>query len=80
MAAARGLRGGSVLKTNISVRLVLFTDHGIAGHRLERGAALPIRTFDFDDTKEGRRQATEAAELLQDYCDKHHAEPRNGRH
>lgn len=51
----------------ITIRLCLFTPTGPAGSRLERGVPLPLKSFDFPDTEEGRRQADEAREALQNY-------------
>ena len=56
---------------NIEIRLQLWTDHGPAGHRLERAVPLPIKAFDFPDTEEGRAQAERAKAHLQDYCNKY---------
>jgi hypothetical protein len=62
----------------ISIRLVLYTDLGPAGFRLERGTSLPVDRFDFDDTPEGRIQAEDARAQMQPYCDKFHA-PKSGK-
>ena len=55
----------------IELRLQLWTDHGPAGHRLERSVPLPIKEFDYPDTDDGRTKAEQARAHLQDYCDKH---------
>lgn len=55
----------------ISLRLQLWTEHGPAGHRLERSVPLPIKEFDYPDSEEGRRSADQAKEHLQNYVDKH---------
>ena len=56
---------------NIAIRLQLWTEHGPAGHRLERSAPLPIKSFDFPDTPEGRVDAERARQHLQDYASKY---------
>ena len=55
----------------ISIRLQLWTDHGPAGHRLERAVPLPIKEFNFPDTQDGREQAEKAKGHLQDYVTKY---------
>jgi hypothetical protein len=60
------------MMTKVSLRLALFTDHGVAGMRLQRGPCLPISSFDFPDTTEGRKDAELAREQLQNYCDRYH--------
>lgn len=57
-------------RTEIRIRLALFTEYGPAGHRLQKATPLPIKDFTFPDTPEGRKEAEEAREKLQGYCDK----------
>jgi hypothetical protein len=54
----------------ISIRLVLYTDLGPAGWRLERERPLPVERFDFDDTEQGRAEAEKAREALQGYLER----------
>lgn len=56
----------------MSIRLALYTESGPVGPRLERGAALPVRVWDFDCSEEGRVAAEGARVALQEYCDRHH--------
>jgi hypothetical protein len=56
---------------NIEIRLQLWTPHGPAGHRLERATPLPIKSFDFPDTEQGRIDAERARDHLQDYASKY---------
>jgi len=64
----------------ISIRLALFTDHGLCGDRLERGIPLPTHTFTFDDTEEGRRKAELSRQQLQEYVDRYHIPKSKGLH
>jgi hypothetical protein len=56
----------------IQIRLSLFTEMGPAGMRLQRKIPLPISSFDFPDTPEGRSEAEIAREQLQNYVGKYH--------
>jgi hypothetical protein len=51
--------------------LVLNTPFGPAGARLQRGVELPINTFRFPNTPEGRISADRAQAHLQDYVDRY---------
>lgn len=62
----------------ISIRLILWTDRGPVGGRLERGTPLPTYDFNFDDTPEGREKAELARRQMQEYVDKYNV-PKSGK-
>lgn len=58
------------------LRLVLFTEAGnIAGFRLQRGTPLPVDSFNFPDTEEGRAAAERAVKAMEDYMKKPESPP-----
>jgi hypothetical protein len=54
----------------IHIRLALHTEFGPVGPRLEREAPMPKPPYDFPDTEEGRKQAEEQKQKMQEYCDR----------
>jgi len=65
-------------RLKVEIRYALFIEGGnIAGERLERGVALPIKQFHFPLNEQ--KQAEESCVKLQEYLDKHgHKKGGNG--
>ena len=58
-------------KPQLKLMLCLCTEYGPVGPRLARGRDLPITSPYFEDSEEGRKQAIEATEKMQDYFKRH---------
>ena len=58
------------MRTQIEIRLALYSQFGPVGHRLEKEARMP-KPWDFPDTEEGRIEAEQQKAKLQEYCDRH---------
>ena len=51
----------------IEIRLSLHTEFGPVGPRLQRETQMPRPPYDFPDTPEGREQAEEKKERIEEY-------------
>lgn len=58
-------------KPKLKLMLCLFTEYGPVSYRLERGHPLPVKDPFFEDSEEGRKQAGEAIEKMEDYFRRH---------
>ena len=60
----------------ITIRLVLSTELGSVGGRLDRGGNFPELPTSFPDTGEGRIEAEKARDKFQEYVDKNRCQAR----